>query len=199
MKYFLFVLGMLALTTTSIAQQKDTLSGNNVEPNLYKLKLIMPGIGYERSLFNNFSLSADMVFTYFGGFSGRPSAGIDMYLGTQLKAKIQGRYYYNFGARKELGRNTFGNSANYFAAQFVVTRGLFDLVQPPETARVNRFGFHPVVGIIWGMQRSYKSNLFINVELGLNYAFRSGTGYATQPHLGFSLGYLLFRNHQMKK
>jgi hypothetical protein len=193
-----FAVALFGLLGSVRAQKADTTTKKSVENHLYKLNFLAPGLGYERSLSKNISLTADIALNPFGGFSGN-SYGSNLFLGAGVNGKLQGRYYYNFAARKALNRNTSGNSANYFAAHLIAVRGLFDIVDPPEDANADRFDFWYMAGITWGLQRAYKSKLYINLELGLNYMFDSGTTFSVAPHLSFRLGYLLFRNHQTKK
>lgn len=77
---------------------------------------------------------------------------------------VGARHFYNFDRRLEKGKSIRANSGNYLSAQ---TFYRFPAVAKTESAYVpigNGSGFGAEV--LWGFQRTYRRNFYLNLSLG---------------------------------
>ncbi|WP_299220089.1 hypothetical protein [uncultured Aquimarina sp.] len=82
-------------------------------------------------------------------------------------------------------KRTDFNSANYFALTSSITPG-----NPIIGDLDTDIDYATTIGPVWGLQRTYRSKLNINLELGLGYSFDNQDSFIV-PIVGFSLGWVI--------
>jgi len=102
------------------------------------------------------------------------------------------RQFYNFARRLDRGKSIRYNSGNYVTAKF--------LYNMPPVIRHDRSGglYVPNINgvggqILWGFQRTYRRNFYLNLELGLGTTNRARNAIGVASY--FTLGYT-FKNKQ---
>ncbi len=84
------------------------------------------------------------------------------------------QYYFNRGKRENRGRSLYKNSGMFFGPQL--------LIQGPDIVNTNPSYVDLCaaisVGGVWGIQRTFKSNVNIAFNLGMGYASVFGEGDA---------------------
>jgi len=142
---------------------------NNDIRDVTKATFFNPGVSYEKRVGKLQSLTAQAFLstTIFIGYSSSlgNTSHIDMYPALSLQYK----YYYNVTKRKEKGKRTEMNSANYISA---ITEIDFyeDRVLPEKDIRTQK-----IIGVSWGFQRNYPSRFSLDLNFGLGYVFTKQT------------------------
>ncbi len=95
------------------------------------------------------------------------------------------RYYYNLNSRTRNGKNTSGNSGDYFAASYTIFIPDLKIASNIEVDNFNlRF-----VGGVYGVQRSFSNGFYFDVSLGaglyVGNGIKSGIGPATNLSIGW--------------
>jgi hypothetical protein len=166
----------LALINTTFAQSSKLL-----EDNLFKIKIISPGFGYEKSTSHNTSVAFET--SVFAGLNLRDSEA-NYFLSPYVEGQF--RNYYNLQKRISKGKSTLGNSGSYFAIQ---TSYYFTPINNSEFSSVYD-GLN--IGSVWGFQKTYISGLNIGANLGVNYNFSEKTVRKILPIMYFNLGWVFF-------
>ena len=132
-------------------------SAHNVEAGLFKVNALLPGINYElgagqRSTYN---FEMGLIPDWNGAFDIFPYVGADY------------RYFTNFGRRLIKGKHISGNSGDYvaFTNRAQITAPL--LANFEYDVPILYVG-----GVVYGIQRTYKSGFYWGTSLGP--AFYSG-------------------------
>ncbi len=159
--------------------------------SLLKLNFFLPGVSYEQKISQfktiHFSTFIDLLFTD-SDINGStetfaiPSIGIEF------------RNYYNLNKRNLKGLNSERNSGNYIAPVYT-GKYSFDAVHD-EDRWVNQ------IGLVWGIQRNYKSTFSLDLNIGLGYNINVQSSYLYYPVdlIGnLSLGFWLGRKNQALK
>lgn len=162
----------------------QTSTGTPNTKNMFTINVIMPGVQYEMAVTSKTSLSIGLstglawVYSDIGGSE------------YGIFPSFQGayRYYYNFEKRKQKGKRTDNNSGNYLALSSYLTSG-DPLIGDIETS----VDYNGAVGPVWGIQRTYKSKLNWNLELGVGYGFNDTNTYVA-PIINFSIGWVFGEN-----
>lgn len=148
--------------------------------NMFTANIIMPGLQYEIGLTSKTSIKLGLTT----GFAWVYSRAKGSEYGVFPSFEGSYRYYYNFERRKGKGKRTDNNSGNFIAISSYVTSG-----DPLIGDLESRLDYNGVVGPVWGIQRTYKSKLNWNVELGMGYGFNEENTYIS-PIANFSIGWV---------
>ncbi len=172
-------------TLKSIGQdpiaQKVQLSNNQLNINL-----LVPSLSYERKISDGSSitLAAGTGFNHYTmeGFSGETSSKLFLYPWIYSSYRV----YFKRKPRKGNLRNNSGNYIGYFSGyRFKALQSAEYFI--PDVER-EQYSF----GVVWGMQRNYKS--------GIHFGFSIGPGFTNRvnakPELSavgeVELGFTLF-------
>jgi Protein of unknown function (DUF3575) len=176
------LLFMMLISLSNYAQ--DSLGVSN---HLLKLNILRTGLAYEKSITKSSTLNLDANFTPFF------KKGNSVFGAPKFFLNVNGhyRYYYNFEKRKKKGKNISGNSGNYLAL------GSSYYFKSLDEAKDVSFNDGFSTSLVWGLQRTYKNKLYINLNAGLGYNF-SVPVRNVKPVINFTLGYILFENSSKK-
>ena len=150
---------------------------SSVEKILVKINLLAPGATVELGLSPATTIHIEGGFTMSGFSIGSYYNDVD----AQLFASGSWRKYYNLSAREAKGKNTAGNSGNYFGV-----RAIYYGKDVDDENEDDSNIFFPAA--VWGFQRTYKSGWNMGIELGLGYQFEKYDD-SIAPVLSFRLGY----------
>jgi hypothetical protein len=157
---------------------------SGVNKDLAKVNILVPGIVYEHGFSPKLTLyseaSLGFLYNYSSAFGS--SSAFNLNLNEQV------RYYYNFEKRLADNKRVKNNSANYFGVS------AFNSFKPFAGNNLERFVFVNTfsIGPVWGLQRTYKGNF--NLDLNLGFAAKVSQ-YNTKPIIpivNFSLGWIVF-------
>ena len=161
MKYRIAALLLFLLIWKSNAQRSE--GGTYpvyLERHQLQLNLLLPGFTYEFGLAPNLTVGAGIglgLATPREGYSLAPS-----YLAFS-------RWYHNLKRRAGIGKNTSGNSGNYFALAFN-----HYFVEWELAGNLDNEGRDLIfLGGMYGIQRSYPSSFSFGVEAGAGHYFRN--------------------------
>ena len=152
---------LILLTTTITYAQKN----NNGSENIFGIKIGLIGgwLNYEKSLSEKITLNTE--FGYEGGFLKGTDSKID-YVFTSTFS-IEPRYYYNFEKRKEKGKKTNNNSANYFSTEILYVSDLLSSTNRNNLTINTSFGLIPK----YGLRRVLSKKLNFEFAFGLGYSW----------------------------
>jgi len=150
-----------------------------IESHFLKLNILTPGITYEKGIGQNLSLNIDAVLGFLfhvnieSGSGSNNSVQEDYFILYPGMATTM-QYYFNRGKRENRGRSLYKNSGMFFGPQL--------LIQGPDIVNTNPSYVDLCaaisVGGVWGIQRTFKSNVNIAFNLGMGYASVFGEGDA---------------------
>ena len=175
-KYFLTLLFIHCFYVT------NAQSNLNVEKQLFKINILIPGIEYEVGLSNYQTLNLRLGT----GFALRGASGVKTKYGVFLFFEGQYRWYYNYNRRRAKEKRTQYNSANYLAFS-----GIIGPRKPVLGTMKGNTGYGVFIGPVYGLQRTYKRGFNFNLEFGIGYAFDNLGNKAIHPKIGFTLGWVL--------
>ena len=195
MKHLLTISCALLLTMTSYSQ-----SDKNIE-NQFLVNALWPGVSYETGIAKNTSIKLDAAVSL--GVISFDGSGFDMY--PRFDAQV--RQYYNFERRSAKGKNTAGNSGNFYGINMYYTSDVSLLGSGFEPDLANIIVFGPAsfetfyVGASYGMQRTYTSGFNWGLQMGLgvisvDYSDSNGPVSVTQrfsvyPNLRVTMGWVI--------
>lgn len=136
----LLILGFQFLKVDIFAQTEDVL----------RLKIINPGIAFEKSLGKTITLETGIGFGYNFSYPNlqESSEGGVLYMFAPF-VDIQGRKFYNLAKRERKDKSIEGNSGNFIAVRMLYT-GV------AATSNFVNFSDHSfAIGPTWGLQRNY--------------------------------------------
>lgn len=168
-------------TTVFHAQWQErgrTFDLAHLERHQFKLNLLSPGFTYEFGLFKNQSVSTGLglaTATYEEGYA----------FGLTMNNRY--RYYHNFDRRERLEKNTSGNSGNYIAAAQAIFFSQLRVSTNIEGPDDYNLGFY---GVVYGIQRTYKSGFNFNAELGAGLYKGDGVPDGYGPLIHFTFGWV---------
>ncbi len=113
----------------------------------------------------------------------------DTYYGIYAGLSVAGRYFYNFERRLERGKSIRANSGNYLTVKATYNTPTLVRKDPVQSTEINN-AEGASVQVMWGFQRTYRKNFYLNLGLGLG-ARRNYVG----PSSDFAIGYT-FPNRQ---
>lgn len=158
-----------------------------VRPHMLKLDLLTPGLEYEKALGKSSTLNIrgglGFAFSY---FYPTEEDNTKSYVLRPI-IDVQFRQYIDVISRRALGKSTKGNSAGFIALKVHVAGAPltknFDYEAPISYT----------AGPMFGMQRTYRSNINLQMGLGVGY-FRDELGQKGITPLGnIILGFALGR------
>lgn len=162
--------------------------------NAWHLSALYPCLTYERGIGSRVTLvgeyglgliSAKSVRVYTGGNgNSNPLSGFESIPDFRLNTKVSVgiRRYYDFERRLERGRSIRYNSASYVMAKLGYRFAPFDQGGNVEF----RPGLGPFIQGVWGFQRTYRKNLYLNLAAGPQLWF-TGISFGIDVGLGYTL------------
>lgn len=173
----------------------STTAINYLEKSVWRVEFFGPGvinesrIGRQTSLVSHLRTVGAFVFQS----STNPTERYSAYtINPQFSIAI--RQFYNFARRVEAGKSIRYNSGNY------VTARLAYIFPPIIDHNLSRIYVRDIQGAtlqaMWGFQRTYRRNFYLNLEVGLGL----GSYYTNPVSIAsyFTLGYT-FPNHHERK
>ena len=137
--------------------------------NVFKLMFLNPGVSYELPVGKSQSILFHGYSTSLQGLGYSQGVGFISTFYFDPVLAVQYRYYYNASKRHSKGKRTEMNSLNYLSpfikcmySKRPMSSGYFIVNdrRPITTA-----------GVVWGIQRNYKSHFSLDLHVGLGYAF----------------------------
>ena len=190
----------LVTISEEITTQKEEIEKKqvSVEKHLLGLQIFPTGINYETKLAtkHTFSVQAQLGYSFAFGISktyfsnGTSKISSSAYIAIIPQVVTNYRFYYNLEKRERKGKNTGGNSGNYFT--IIAAFGF----KPAYSNYPNKFTFATVVGPAWGLHRTFKKGVDLNFSIGLGYGFDNGRGSYLAPISNFSFGYIFIPKRQ---
>lgn len=182
--FFLFLL----LPTLSHAQDS---TGNFTRRSVWRV-LFPVGISNERRLGPRTTLVTDLQLGGYWTASGSSSTGArsgfyqSYYVNAIVVAGV--RQFYNFQRRLERNKSIRYNSGNYVMARV----GYSSLPFVQRNDAVVQFRSPELVfgQLLWGFQRTYRRNFYLNLNLGVGASTRR-----VAPVIDFTLGYTFPSRH----
>lgn len=188
------VLAQAPERATVVVYQPDTTYFK--DRTVFKLNFPGVGVGFERVITGNVTLSAELGiwYNYFRIFDRTRDQQLLFY----PKLRVDGRYYYNAGRRLQRGKNIEGFSANYlcFMLQYLMNPNVQYLDEAGNTREYWDFrqplGHGVALSFAWGLQRRIARYGFLDVQLGpqvINGFNQEGEPrVSVLPNLRFALG-----------
>jgi len=174
MKYLISLVFLIATTFTAFSQDKEPVVLKN---HSIALNLLSPGFQYE------LKLSEKNSFVVNGGL--RTNVGWDDFHGFGAAARpfVQTgfRSYYS---RKNVGKQLKSNSGNYLGGILGYHFGRIDEEVRTQDRSV-------VSGVVWGIQRNYKSNIHLGLNAGLGMSYSNRYGIRPTGMINFQLGFII--------
>lgn len=174
------LLYILLLSLPNYAQDSIKVSSN-----MFKLNILRTGLAYEKSVSKLSTINLDANFT---PFFKKENSGIGS---PKFFLNFNGhyRYYYNLEKRLKKGKNISGNSGNYLAL------GSSYYFKSLDESRAVSFNDGFSTSAVWGLQRTYKSGINININTGIGYNFNKQTiNSKIKPIINFTIGWVIFNN-----
>lgn len=157
---------------------------SGVKGGLFKVNVLNPGLVYEYGLSNKTSLYSELSLGFFYQYSQNfgSSSAFNLIIYEQF------RYYYNFEKRYTKNKRTNKNSANYIA--FTASNSFKPFVEN----NADRFYFvnRVEVGPVWGLQRTYKGNFNLDLNMGVGATIYQNNKNPIVPIINFSIGWVIF-------
>lgn len=184
-KWLLF----LVLLSYGSYAQDSTQVVHYLDKSVWRVEFFGPGVINESRLGKNTTFVSQFRFIANGAYEKNSSIGGGNESRSAIKVYPQlsgaGRYYYNFVRRLERGKSIRYNSGNYISTKLLYTLpAIIETssggLQAPDVQGVS-------VQALWGFQRTYRRNFYLNLELGLGV-----NTYSSEPLGGaayFTLGY----------
>ncbi len=185
MKLLLFA----CLLLPALCQAQDSTTAapiNYARKSVWRALFLSPGVTNELRLGSKttFVSSIQIGGGWYGTGSGSSSGGTNLYSSYYVNpvASVGVRHFYNFERRLERGKSIRYNSANYLMVKADYSFPSFleriDFRSPLPTYQ------GPSLQALWGFQRTYRRNFYLNLALGL------GVSTKRPDFAGdFSLGY----------
>ncbi|CAN0603948.1 unnamed protein product, partial [Ectocarpus sp. 12 AP-2014] len=174
--YLLFL--SLIIPNCIFAQTESGAELVSLERHQLTLDLMSPGIRYELGLTNNISAST----SFSPGLASYQAGDI---LGYAIHNRL--RLYLNLLHRLNKGKNTSGNSGDYFAVANTVFWGNLQITGNLEASDDFALAFY---GGMYGVQRTFERGFNYNIELGFGHYQGDGTTNGYGPLLSFSFGWV---------
>ena len=173
----------LAISTHCISQQK--LQADIVD--ITKATFLSPGISYEKKIGISQSIVGKAFMNTSFSFGYSSSLGLRTSINFDPALSLQYRYYYNYDRRYKKGKRIEMNSLNYLSPTFETIFSKNAI----STYHYGEYNRRPIntVGIVWGIQRNYKSRFSVDYNVGLGYLFTTATlpdnnGQAIKQNVG---------------
>jgi hypothetical protein len=180
-------IALLALWCPLLAQAQVDSVGKRLEKSVWRITFLAPGVlnearlGPRSTLVSAIALGGPVRWT--SNFDGTRSAGSFNY-SLNGRVSIAYRYYYNLDRRK---LSTRFNSGSYLSVRAAYVT--------PYFAQGGRDNFWSnqnngvAVSLLWGVQQTFRKNLYLNVALGVGHVTWSDTPVVPMGNL--TLGYTI--------
>ncbi len=171
---------LLLCSATFLSAQRSLEKGPKtkiVEPAQVRFNLLTPGVDIEIGIAKN--------QTVFGGL-GLGFAYYEEGYAFGLALNAEYRYYYNLKKRIRQNKVIAGNSGNYIGAARAI---FFDPLIFATNIPGNDFniGYY---GAIYGIQRTFKTGLNIDISSGVGYYLGDGALSGIGPILNIKIGWV---------
>lgn len=155
---------------------------NYLRENVWRVLFLSPGVSQETRLGVRTTLASDLRLG--GAFVANGSSNSfhsSYYLNSVLSSGV--RYYYNLERRLQRGKSIRYNSANYLTLR--ASYSLPPFLEHHES--ITPLNAYQGLGVqaMWGFQRTYRRNFYLNLALGLGVSQRY-TGIASDFALGYT-------------
>lgn len=168
-----------------------------LEKNMYALSILPLGGVWEHSLAAKHSVRTQLALSGAVSASGGSNSGFFVNYQVRPFAEAGYRYYYNLEKRQRKGKRTAFNSGNFLSVYAGYTRWGFGRERVPfsdqyvNTSSTLRSGLFNA-GVLWGLQRTYRRKLNLNLGLGAGLHLENGV-LGAGPSVQLQLGYVLNR------
>ena len=180
---------LLGLVFTINAQQTTVQDEATTTKSVTNISILSPAITHEIAVRKNQTIfiagSLEGISRIEEKSNTNPKT-FDSFFGIAPAVTADFRNYYNFAKRQRKNKNTNNNSGNYLALRARI--GFDPIVNNNQFPDYNN-GL--ALGGVWGIQRVYKSGIYLGLSLGGGYLFGDkklqivGMG---DFHLGFNIG-----------
>ena len=157
----------------------------HLEKHNFQLNLLLPGFQYEFGLLPNMTVGAEVglsLATPREGYSLAPAY------------RAFSRYYHNLKSRAARSKNVSGNSGNYFSISFQQFFVEWELAGNLD----NQGRDLNLLGIVYGIQRSYGNGFAFGVEAGAGNYFRNRISGGIGPVVNFRISWNPFLKKQQR-
>jgi hypothetical protein len=151
--------------------------------NLFKINLLTPGLGYEKSVSKKTTIALDVNLSL--GFMANSD---NFKIITTPYLKGQYRYYYNLAKRVEKGKDISNNSGG-----FIALHSSYYLEPLSKNKNIISNLDDLTVGAGWGFQKTYSSNINISTNAGLGYNLSNENANNILPILNLTIGWVIFK------
>ena len=189
MNKLISTLASISIAFTSNAQQFTAQDEATTTKSVTNISILSPAITYETAIGRNQTLffAGELnLMSRFEEVGNSNPRTINSYYGLAPRAVVDFRNYYNFSKRLGKGKNINNNSGNYLALRTLYT---FDPIVNKDQFPSYNNGF--ALGGVWGIQRVYKSGIYLGLSLGVGFLFgdvKFDTIGMGDFHLGFNIG-----------
>lgn len=187
MRLLLFV----SLFISGFCQAQDSVF-NYTQKSVWRVSFLPIGATNERRIGPKTTFVATAALSsYAGGLSSTtaltPSTatGTDWYYGINANVSVAGRYFYNFNRRLEKGKSIRANSGNYLTLIATYATPAFIRKDPIRPSDVNTNAEDISLRALWGFQRTYRRNFYLNLGLGVGVS-RRYTGFSSDFAIGYT-------------
>jgi Protein of unknown function (DUF3575) len=182
-KYIILLVSLLTIVSLQAQEAIVVQQTPKVANSLFRVNILAPGLTFEKSISEKNTLALDVNLALFYIFSSSRGSRL---IKTPF-TRLQFRHYYNLEKRVNKGKNILNNSGNYVALQ-----SSYYFKSLNDDFYIDRLD-GVTLGAAWGMQRTYKSGLNININTGLGYNLSDKKTYTVQPILNFTIGWIFFK------
>lgn len=171
----------------------NNLNAQSDEPlvNTLNINILSPGIGGEFKIAPKGTIKLDGGIGFGVGFTISSSTGSNS---TQFSSSFaiapvftsQARYYFNRTKRVDKGKSIYNNSGLFTGASFKYTAPEIYSSKSTITA-----GNSIDIGPIFGVQRTFNSNIQISLAMGLGYGWDEYNGSRVGFPGTFTLSYMI--------
>lgn len=185
MKRVILVIVSCLYLSLSFAQDIST-----VERVQFRLNFLTPGAEIEFGVTNNSTALLNAGLLWGIGSSEDANGTIETNFALLPIIDAQYRYYYNLNSRQAKGKNTSKNSGNFIALKgtYYFTESFLETLEGDEENLVTDESDLSVIGIVYGIQRTYFDWLHMGFEGGIGYG-QTETDGTILPVLSFTIGY----------
>ena len=156
---------IVLITHQSFSQEKDA----SVVTTVIKVTILNPGFSYEQAVGKTQTIYGQAFLNVSGYYSYSSSLGTSSAIYLDPAFTIQYRHYYNAAKREKREKRVAFNSLNYVAPvweiSFAKLSSYYNYYYDQKRLMINR------VGVVWGLQRNYKSRFSLDINVGPGYVF----------------------------
>ena len=179
---------LATLTTWGYGQDTTGLATKPLSPvtytakNAWHISAFIPSLSYERRIGPQLTLVGEYGLGYIFANQAKSSGILSKELRMNSKASIGIRRYYDFERRVQQGRSIRYNSSGYVMLKLGYHFAPFD-----QGGDVNfNPGKGPFLQGLWGFQRTYRSNLYLNLAAGPQLWY-PGISFGLDASIGYTL------------